>query len=435
MKQFNYLIRRLLEPGMTLVTAVSFGFVLLAALFSQSLYSYQSDEIIRLQKSGFNQLEFSDHSNQDALLIKYDRGEYLQDLTSHYMPYLRSELDALPLVPANPNTENKGIMSYRNYLLNQQIHANLALRSAQGLAEDYYFALYAPSISRIPSGLEETLANAGSSRPAWPSVIAQGLASTSPYDKAYAHNLQDQLPLRLDAFSASGLLYELMHSFRFGLVLLSLITVLLSFDPNDRNLRNVTSKLMVQKILACFLYCAGVVLVTRVLIFALLSLRFGDAEGAMYVVPAWSGLIDQAAPTIYRLRDYLVYLTVIDLSFLLFVTALASLLAVLSGDGLIGISAAILSLLLPGVGYASIPAQTAQGFFTPFHYLFLNTRLSRFDGTIDAPLPQILAGPQQVVVATLVFVLVILVVLPGAIHLKKAISAAQTQRNESKNHT
>lgn len=419
---------------MTVVTTLSFGLILVAALFSQSLYSYQSVDIIRLQKSGQAQLEFSTNLIQDELLIKYDRQEYMRDLTLDYMPYLQSELDENPSVPGQPGLEDKGLMTYRNYLLKQQTEANRSLRLVEGLSnEDYYFALYAPSY--YGSGFDGFSPNETENyAKAFEPMIASGLVSTSPFDRAFAQNLQGRLPVRLDAFSASGLLYKLLYNFRFFLILFPLVAVLLLFDPADRNLRSLTAKLILQKILACFIYCSAAILIMRLLIYGILVLRFGDGEGAMYLVPPWTQFLDQAGP-IGTLREHLGFLTLMDVSFLLFVTTLTAGLVLLTGDGLSAATATLLSLLLPGVGVPPILAQNYSGFFTPFHYLFWDTRLSLSGSTVDHASAEFLARPQSVLLANLGSVLVILVALPWLIRLQKVFALSRDQRRPSQNQS
>lgn len=428
MKQFNYLFYRLLGPGMTLISAFSFLLLLLAAIFAGSLYSYQSADIIRLQKSGYAQLEFSTNTNQDELLIKYDRQEYIRDLTLHYAPYLRSELDELPTTVAQPGTEDKGLMTYRNYLLNQQSDVTFNLRIAQGFSdEEYYFAMYVPS---QPNVLGKPLPDGDrSSAQAWESFIKAGLASDAPFDRAYAKNLAGQLPLSFDAFSASGLLYELMRSFRFYLVFIPLGAFLLLFDPIDRNFRVKTAKLTVRKVLACFLYSATAIIAMRLLIYGFLTLRFGDVEGAMYVVPAWTDFSKGVIPSIFRLREIIVYLTLIDLSFLFFVTTFCALLYHLTGDSLSAVAATIFSLLLPGVSLLETLGQLPKTVFTPFQYLFWNIRINPQQVT-----DRQIAKSREVLVAMFISILVLLVILPLVIRLQGKIKHYRTKRSLSQTH-
>lgn len=436
MKQFNYLFGRLLGPGLTLVNTFSFLLLLLVASFAGSLYSYHSADIIRLQKSGHAQLEFSANTGQDKLLIKYDRQEYIRDLTQNYTPYLRGELDELPLPSAQPDIEDKAVMTYRNYLLNQQSDVTFNLRIAQGFSDsEYYFSMYVPS---QPSDLSQFLPDGDrSTAQAYESLIQAGLASISPFDRAYAKNLEGQLPLRFDAFSASGILYELMRSFRFYLVFIPLGAFLLLFDPVDRNFRAKTTKLTVQKILACFLYSATVITAMRLLIYGFLTLRFGDAEGSMYVVPAWTDLSSGVIPPIFRLREMIVYLTLIDLSFVFFVTAFCALLYHLIGDSLSAVAATIFSLLLPGINLVSTLGQPTKPVVSPFQYLFWDIRMdpSRVtDHWIVLSAGETIANSQDVIVSLFISILVLLMMLPLVIRLQDKIKHYRTKRLLSQTH-
>lgn len=381
MRTFNYLIRRLLQPGMSLFTAGLFGLVLLAAILGQPLFAYQSQDIIRLQEKGQAQLEFHAYGSQDEILVKYDREEFIRELTEDYDPHLRAQLDALGPADAPIPDEEKSVMTYRNYLLSLQAQADLKLRTAQGLItdENYYFGLYAPGITLTMSLPTPDPTFSDISNPnAWEPVIRESLASKSIILQALGKNLQGQLPLRLDSFSASGILYELNRSFHFLLVLFPLTCFLLLFHPADRNLRIPTPLLTVQKILAGFLYSALAIVVLRVLLYAFLTLRFGDAEGAMSVLPPWSFYSSASQAKIYRLREYIVYLTLMDLGFLFFVSILLAVWHELTGDHLVAAAATGFSLLLPGA--AIIPALDLLPItpvrFTPFQYLFWDTHLA-----------------------------------------------------------
>ncbi len=411
MSKFHYFFRRLLEPGLRYFSLALIALILLAALFSRPLFSYQSQDIRRINKPGHPQLELSGFGMQEKLLVKYLREEYIRDLTLKYDPYLRSELESIPAGAQDPLET-----SYRSYLLNQQADARFELSIIQGLPayENYYFALYVPSLLPFMPTAVMTPSEDISSPAAWENSIRNGLADSSPYIRATAANLQEQLPIRLDSFSASGLLYSLLTNLRLLLILLPLTAFLLLFRGPDRSFRSETGSVTLHRIAAGFLYSAVVLLLMEFLIYVILSLRFGDAEGAMYVWQSFG--FSESSGMVLRLREFLLILFLGDISFCLFVITLAAAFHQLTENTFVSAACAAFTLLVPFASLSSVrnSLDGSLSFLWPFQYLFWDLTLNKtqYNLTSVTFLPSVAAKPLQVILTLAIGNILLLTFLP-----------------------
>ncbi len=404
MRRFDYLIRRLARSRLNRILALVFLAMLGQALLAPRLFSYRDPEIRQTEERGFGRFQFHGFWASDQLLPKYDQAETTNDL-NRYLSWLRSE--AARVRPGEDSA------AWSDYLqLQQRIHTQ-TLRDVTGAvsAERYYQLHYLEPIL-MAADFPESLFPANPGDPDWQAAFEDylevSLTAPSARVRARALNIRGLQPLRLDHFSASAFMLDLRVTGKALLLLVPFLALLVLCGERDRNRRRETPGLILSRGLATALYSAAALLLLFAALYLFLSIRHGDAEGAMHILPVW-GKDDPEA--ILTLRRHLFQVAAMDLLFLLFASLLLSALWSVFRDPWAAGGGALGLLLLPSL--VTSPTLVPDRFFTPLHYLYWEVEPLPFSywGLFRAPYTAGLAPEPLTVLTTLLAGILLLVPL------------------------
>ena len=329
MRTFSYLFRRLFHSGLNWLLAFILLLFLLPSflipdLFSDSNSFRVKDSNTRLSDFTFQppaEDYYENQSNLHELQLSYLREDYIQDL-SRYLVYLRQERFAL-------NPSNPADSAWIDHLKEQETLHLERLNRTHGLTdqEGYYFSRYAPLWSKeLLSGDSIGIWDRNlMSWDSWQPIIKEAQQSNDPVIVAKASNLEKQLPLVYNGSTGSSKMLFLIASSRFLLVLLPFLAFYILFGIEDRNLKRKKGSANGEKVAAAFSYSALVLIISRVLWYGVLNLRYGDVEGAMLISPSWAKIGLNTSSSLLSLRRYLVVISLIDLAFMFFLIALITL--------------------------------------------------------------------------------------------------------------
>lgn len=347
MRTFSYLFRRLLHPGLLWFSAAALILFLLPGLLISDLFADPTSYQVRDPKTRLSDFVFQSGSEPHELQLPYLREDYIEDL-GRYLIYLRQEKTAL--TPGDPAHRQ-----WISHLSEQEVLHLDRLNRTHGLndQEKYYYSRYAPHwtkdlFSDEVSGEEKgiwdlELIDASQ----WDPIIERALGSDDPLTVARGRNLELQLPLVSNGSTASARLLLLIQASRFLLVLIPLCAFYVLFAAGDRNLRRRRlpgggNRPLAYRTAAVFAFSGLFVILSRLIWYGALRLWYGDLEGAMFIVPAWAGVSSVPSAAVQTLREYLVIITLTDLAFGFFLTALIVLIWRLTQSA--GASAAIIAV-------------------------------------------------------------------------------------------
>ena len=326
MRTFNYLFRRLFHSGLNWLFAFILLVFLLPSFLMPDLFSDPNsfrvqDSTARLSDFTFQPPAENYYENQaelHELQLSYLREDYIQNL-SQYLVYLRQERFAL-------NPSNPADSVWIDHLKQQEALHLERLNRTHGLTdqEGYYFSRYAPLWSSdLLSGDSIGIWDRDlMSWDSWQPIIKEAQQSNDPLIVAKASNLEKQLPLVYNGSTASSKMLFLIESTRFILLLFPFLTFYILFGIEDRNLKRKKTSVSGQKVAAAFSYSALILVISRILWYGLLNLRYGDIEGAMFIAPPWAKMGLSNSSSVFTLRRYLVVISLIDLTFIFFLIAL-----------------------------------------------------------------------------------------------------------------
>lgn len=329
MRTFSYLFRRLFHSGLNWLLAFILLVFLLPSFLIPDLFSDPNSFRVQDSKTRLSDFTFQPPAENfyeieaelHELQLSYLREDYIQDL-SQYLVYLRQERFTLN----SSNPEHLPFLAH----LNEQERLHLErLNRTHGLTdqEGYYWSRYAPLwagnllVGDRTNIWDRQLMDAT----AWSPIIKEALQTNDPSTIAKARNLEKQLPLTYNGSTTSSKLLFLIQASRFLLVLLPFLTFYLLFGIEDRNLKRKRSSLNGQKIAAAFSYSALALIISRILWYGVLNIRYGDIEGSMFIAPPWAKMGPYASASVLTLRRYLVLLSLIDFAFMFFLLALIGL--------------------------------------------------------------------------------------------------------------
>lgn len=329
MRTFNYLFRRIFHSGLNWLVVFMLLVFLLPSFLIPDLFSDPNsfrvqDSKTRLRDFTFQPPSENYYENQaklHELQLSYLREDYIQDL-SQYLVYLRQERFAL-------NPSDPAHLSWIEHLKDQETLHLERLNRTHGLTdqEGYYFSRYAPLWSKdLLQGDSIGIWDRDlMSWDSWQPIIKKAQQSNDPAIVAKASNLEKQLPLTYNGSTASSKLLFLIQASRFLLILLPFLTFYLLFGTEDRNLKRKKSSVSGQKVAAAFSYSALALIISRILWYGVLNIRYGDIEGSMFITPPWAIIGTYASGSVLTLRRYLVLVSLIDLAFMFFLLTLIGL--------------------------------------------------------------------------------------------------------------
>lgn len=430
MRRFDYLIRRLAKSRLNLLLVLVFFVLFIQALLAPGLFSYREAEILRIAESGYGRFQFNNSLGTDHLLPKFDQTEYLEDL-NRYLSWLRTEF-----ARAEPD---RGDDAWLRYLQSQQGIHTRKLREVTGAASParYYLAHYLePILMAGEGGFPELLFPADANDPDWlagfENYIEETLTAPSAGIRARAMNLREQLPLRLDHISAATLILDLRTTGKTLLLVVPFLAFLVLFSRPDRNLRRETPGLILEKTLAVFLYSAAALILIFGVLYLYLSLRHGNPEGAMHIVPPWG---EDDPDTIRTLSRHMFQLAGMDLMFLVFASLLLTALWSAFQDPWAAGAGALGLMLLPSL--VTSPSVSLDRLFTPFHYLNWEVRPQSpgfwRDLSLESYTAILVSPPSAVLTALLLGSIFLLLFTLASIRIRQMIKARSRQRMSREN--